>query len=1069
MNPKLSPPTPSRLLQRQRLHQRLDAAAGSVAWLIAPAGSGKTSLLASWARCREEPLIWFRVDRGDRDPARFFKALTEGQPASTAQRLPAFEPEHLIDLAGFTQRYLRAWYATAPADAVIVLDNLHEASNPDGSLAWFLTAMILEKPPETTLVISSRQAPEGQALALAATPDHARLDYADLRCSDDEARLLARQLGLAAPSPDLLASADGWMAGLSLLMRVEPDTTGGDRTPRPDASAAPPANDIPCLSTSALFESFAARAFEALPASSQDLLLAHAFSPCIRPESADRLLGVQNSGHELESLWRAHFFVERRVGSDRQTDYLCHPLLRAFLQDRILRRWAPSALAALWRRQAEELAALGDHDAAIDLWLQAGDREAAARLLLADAPTLLAEGHQDSWLDRLARLGEPPPAQLAELAHWEGNFRRLRSPSKAIACQRRACEAWAAEGRLTGQLLAVSAIIHTIFSRSRDWNEAVPWIEEAQRLDAALLASPEGLAYAGSEAECRALACGYSITLMFPGHPLLRRWYARACELLQSTTWGEPQQNLSSFVMCYAWWHGNIHVLRDVSRQALHALRNGSVRFGPQLTSLLWIVTSGNIDGLACDAERRGALDMALELCEGSGLKVMIQHAGMRAMHAALTRRDHALGERARAHISAGDAHHPATRGLMLISLLAHQQLLHNWDEVIAQSEHVLADDPSISNWLFGGHVVRVELAQVLAHVGDHDRADHWAREILAFSKTHESPSFEMLATLVLAAGALARDDTRKADQLLRHGFGMARVQGYRALPCAPTGYTATLAARALVADIESAWVRQLVREQQLPAPEACLPRWPYRIRIEVLGPFRLFIDDQLQARPGRAQQRVLELLKALASQSAGEPGRPVDSAALARAIWSDSDDEAAQAALDIALHRARKLLGDNASLVQRDGLLSLNTAIVDVDLWHCQQLLQRIGAATDRSADQRPSSRETRATELDGLARELVRSYPEPLLTGEKEHGWLLATRRNWQRQLAASVQQLAQTCLAHGRTMAALDALERALEDDPQSAALNRLHDRALAALGPSAPIEADGWSGGGPISAN
>lgn len=1105
MPPKLSPPTPSHQLIRQRLHDRLDEALDSVAWLIAPAGAGKTSLLADWVRCRDESLVWFRVDRGDRDPARFFKALAQALPTAGQRRLPRFEPEHLLDLAGFTQRYLRAWYSAAPDRVLMVLDNLHEASDPAHGGAWFLAAMIVEKPPDATLVVSSRQAPDGQALALSASPDHLRLDYADLRCRDEEALQLARQLGLGTPDAGLLASADGWMAGVSLLMRVgagdadrcQPEAEGEGRGAARAASGACATSATSATSTSgtsgtsgagaagsdgrdcALFEFFATRAFDALSASSQDLLLAHAFSPCIRPESADRLLGVRHSARELESLWRAQFFVERRVGPDGRTDYLCHPLLRGFLQDSVRKRWTPSVRTELWRRQAAEAERLGDHDTAIELWLQAGDREAAARLLLADAPTLLAEGHHDSWLDRLERLGEPAPSQLAELAHWEGNFRRLRSPSRALACQRRAHEVWLAEGNQGGQLLAACAIIHTVFSRLRDWDDALPWIAEAQRLYTALENSPQASGFQHGDTEYRALASGYSITLMFPGHPLLARWYQRACELLQVWPWQEPQQALSSFVMCYAWWHGYIDVLRDVSRKALQSLRSSPARLGSQLTPLLWVATSGSADGLACDAERREALDRVVALCESSGLAAPIQQAWMRVMHGAFTRRDQELGRRARARISGDDTQHPATRGLMLISILIYEQLQENWDEVIARAEHVLAEDPAISNWLFGGHIVRLELAQTLAHVGRHDRAAHWANDILAFSKTNDSPGLVMLATLVLAAGAMAREDWASADDLLRRGFGLARHQGFRGL-CAPAGYQAKLAARALAAGIEPGWTRQLIRDQQLPAPDSCLPNWPYRIRIEVLGPFRLYIDDQLQARPGRAQQRVLELIKALASQG----GKAINSEALARAIWGDGDDAAAQAALDIALHRARRLLGDNACLLHRDGLLSLNPATVDLDLWHCQRLLERIAVATTEGGDggeaggncggigngvgvgagagngagngagvgngrDHCSLREACTAKLADLARELLLRYPEPMLAGEKDWGWLLAARQAWQRQLAGRARDLARACLAHGLTGMALDVIERALEDEPQAQDLGRLHEAALAAF--------------------
>ena len=62
------------LVPRPRLAERLDEGLGPGLVLVcAPAGYGKTVLLADWARCGQRPAAWLSLDAGDNDPARFWR------------------------------------------------------------------------------------------------------------------------------------------------------------------------------------------------------------------------------------------------------------------------------------------------------------------------------------------------------------------------------------------------------------------------------------------------------------------------------------------------------------------------------------------------------------------------------------------------------------------------------------------------------------------------------------------------------------------------------------------------------------------------------------------------------------------------------------------------------------------------------------------------------------------------------------------------------------------------------------------------------------------------------------
>ena len=85
------------LVPRPRLTERLDAELGQGLVLVcAPAGYGKTVLLANWAQCAQFPVAWLSLDAGDNDPARFWRhavaALDRVRPGVAGRVGPLLGP-----------------------------------------------------------------------------------------------------------------------------------------------------------------------------------------------------------------------------------------------------------------------------------------------------------------------------------------------------------------------------------------------------------------------------------------------------------------------------------------------------------------------------------------------------------------------------------------------------------------------------------------------------------------------------------------------------------------------------------------------------------------------------------------------------------------------------------------------------------------------------------------------------------------------------------------------------------------------------------------------------------------
>ena len=216
------PPGRAGFVARPRLRDQLDEGLARRLMLVcAPAGFGKTALLADWARRSQRPVAWLSLDQGDNDPARFWRHVT----AALDQALPGIA-ERLVGLLGPPAPRSFEWLATAlvneladQSDQVpLVLDDYHvvEARPVHASLEFLLEHL----PPELHLVLASRADPPLPLARLRARGQLAELRAAQLRFTTEEAGAVLRE-ATGTDLPDaavatLAARSEGWAAGLQL-------------------------------------------------------------------------------------------------------------------------------------------------------------------------------------------------------------------------------------------------------------------------------------------------------------------------------------------------------------------------------------------------------------------------------------------------------------------------------------------------------------------------------------------------------------------------------------------------------------------------------------------------------------------------------------------------------------------------------------------------------------------------------------------------------------------------------------------------------------------------------------
>jgi LuxR family transcriptional regulator, maltose regulon positive regulatory protein len=211
-------------VSRPRLAARLDEGlARRLILVCAPAGFGKTALLADWARAGKRPVAWLSLDAADNDPARFWRhavaALDRAHPGIGERAAPLLGPPAPPSFERLVAALINELAARPGEDEVLlVLDDYHliDAQPVHRPLAYLLEHL----PPGLRLVLASRSDPPLALPRLRAGGQLAELRADDLRFSADEARSLLREaIGGDLPGAAVAALAartEGWVAGLQL-------------------------------------------------------------------------------------------------------------------------------------------------------------------------------------------------------------------------------------------------------------------------------------------------------------------------------------------------------------------------------------------------------------------------------------------------------------------------------------------------------------------------------------------------------------------------------------------------------------------------------------------------------------------------------------------------------------------------------------------------------------------------------------------------------------------------------------------------------------------------------------
>ena len=364
---KLHPPVlPPETVRRSALIERLARYDSCpVVSVVAPAGYGKTTLLAQWAERNGQAFAWVSVDEPDNDP----KVLL----GYVAAALDAVEPvgERVFDalaspgssVPGSVVPRLGSAFLSMTKPVALVLDDVHVLHDPECRAA--VSVLADHVPGGSRLVLAGRAEPPLRMARLRAEGKVTEISPGDLALTREEASALLRAAGAVLGAEEVAAlhrRAEGWPVGLYLaalylrdggLLADAVPFGGVDQYMEAEFLAPIPARQRVFLARTAVLDRMCGPLCQAV---------------LDQPEAAATLAGLARSNLLLVPL-------------DPQGEwYRYHHLFRDMLLAE-LRRAEPGLIPVLQRRAADWCLRNGLAQEALEYSMAAGDVEAAAPLV----------------------------------------------------------------------------------------------------------------------------------------------------------------------------------------------------------------------------------------------------------------------------------------------------------------------------------------------------------------------------------------------------------------------------------------------------------------------------------------------------------------------------------------------------------------------------------------------------------------------------------------------------------------------------------------------------------------
>ncbi len=375
-----SPRSPAELIPRPQLFEKLNCALDvPLTLVVAPAGFGKSTLLASWLPGVSLPYAWFSLDEEDNDLALFTAYLVAAVQTAFPGSLETLAP--LLNSSSLpSPTYLASTLNNAlvklPGEFLLILEDFHVIQNP---AVFILVSQLLRHVPDSLhLVLSSRRHLPFSLNRLRAKGQLNELSARDLRFSLEESTTFLQRNGGSGLVPGtmrfLYERTEGWPAALRFA----------DLLLRQGCETEEIIGQLLAKNANQFIDYMLTEVLDQVSPALQQFLLEAALLDDFTAGLAQAVLGGPGDSDaralwdEVMSMWKDGLLVQLDVP---EPTYRYHHLLRKFLRLRAQTELDAPTRAKVHRRAAEWYARQGLITSALKHTLAAGDVRGAARLV----------------------------------------------------------------------------------------------------------------------------------------------------------------------------------------------------------------------------------------------------------------------------------------------------------------------------------------------------------------------------------------------------------------------------------------------------------------------------------------------------------------------------------------------------------------------------------------------------------------------------------------------------------------------------------------------------------------